>query len=97
MSLLVPVFTAEKKRVASGLSKPNVRVRALLSARTVVTMKLASRLKARVSLTADADAVAADALRGRSNVGRGTPPFASVRYALVSVIRFTSALPSARL
>ena len=90
MSLLVPVFTALKKRVASTLSKPKVRVRALLSARMSVTMKLASGLNTRVP-AGDGAGFA------RSRAGLATPPLASARYALVSDSSVTSALPSARL
>ena len=101
MSLLVPVLTAEK-RVASGLSKPNVRTRALLSERMSVTTKLAASLNTRVPSAARAgdasDAPAApDAGAGTSMTLRATPPFASARYALVSDSSVTSALPSARL
>ena len=72
MSLLVPVLTALKLRVASTLSKPKVRVRALLSARMSVTMKLASALKTRLSAFVGR-------WSARSKKGRATPPFASAR------------------
>ncbi|KGD33935.1 hypothetical protein DP42_6546 [Burkholderia pseudomallei] len=75
MSLLVPVLTAEKKRVASGLSKPNVRTRALLSARMSVTMYAAASLNTRVPAAACAaglPAVDVEALVGeRAAVGTG--------------------------
>ena len=70
MSLLVPVFTALKKRVARTLSKPKVRVRALLSARIFVTIKLACGLKMRFSRAADA---CAGEVSGVVPVDQGSP------------------------
>jgi hypothetical protein len=88
MSLLVPVFTALQKRVASTLSVPKVRARALPSDRMSPTMK-AARASSAGGGSGLASAATATALK--------RPPLASVRKALVRCSSGTSALPSARL
>ena len=71
-SLLVPVFTAAKPRVASALSRPKVRARALLSARMSVT-----RYAAAASATRRGDGAlrpcAAAQQRARLTAGRRWP------------------------
>ena len=71
MSLLVPVFTAAKPRVASRLFRPKVRARALLSARMSVARNTAAALAARTGLTL--------ACGERSATGAYSPPLATVR------------------
>jgi hypothetical protein len=77
MSLLVPVFTAVQKRVASTLSVPKVRARALGSDRMSPTMKAA-----RGSSAGPAGAAAgplAGLAGGRMATSLKRPPLASVR------------------
>jgi hypothetical protein len=71
MSLLVPVFTAAKPRVARALARPKVRARALLSARMSVTRKTAAGSATRTGRAA--------APPLRSIAGEYRPPLASVR------------------
>ena len=95
MSLLVPVLTALQKRVASTLSVPKVRARALGSDRMSPTMKAAPTSSAGVNTGAVFLPFTAGSAAGATGLKR--PPLASVRYALVRCSSCTSLLPSARL
>ena len=72
MSLLVPVFTAVQKRVASGLSSPKVGLRLSRSERMLAMTNAAA---AEYSLTRRAGRLAP----ARRRSGRHTPPLARVR------------------
>jgi hypothetical protein len=76
MSLLVPVFTAVQKRVASTLSVPKVRARALGSLRMSPTMKAARGSSAGL---AGGSAGPLASLAGRMATALKRPPLASVR------------------
>ena len=86
MSLLVPVFTAVQKRVASSESVPKVRARALGSARMSVTMKAAGGAMACVNAGAQRFAAVGLLWPGGpqpgancQRTGLSRPPLASAR------------------
>ena len=92
MSLLVPVFTALQKRVASTLSRPKVRARALRVGQDVADDEGGARIDARWPGAWAAGAGAS----GRSRVAEA-PAVGQRAVGVGSASSDTSALPSARL
>src|SRR3990172_3109051 len=87
MSLLVPVLTAVQKRVASGLSRLKVALRASRSDKISEMMKEASRDITRRG--------AGSSWSGERRRALQDPLFARARYAFTSSQRLMSAVPRA--